>query len=99
MVLIDTGCKVHTTSPTSREGYVFGPVSELHRKVWNCRGKSAAGRRICRRAMLGTPCGEVDRAARRSLEADGFSPGYQLPGLLSSRTGHGIGFDIHEWLY
>jgi len=41
---------------------------------------------------------DVDRAARVSLEADGFGPGYKLPGL-PHRTGHGIGLDIHEWPY
>ena len=38
---------------------------------------------------------QVDQAARRSLEADGFGPGYKLPGL-THRTGHGIGLEVHE---
>ena len=49
-------------------------------------------------AQLGVPCADVDAAARRALEADGFGPGYKLPGL-PHRTGHGIGLDIHEWPY
>lgn len=96
MVLIDTGCKVHDYQSDITRSYVFGPVSELHRKVWNAE-KSAQAAAFAA-AQLGTPCGEVDRAARRSLEADGFGPGYQLPGL-PHRTGHGIGLDIHEWPY
>jgi Xaa-Pro dipeptidase len=96
MVLIDTGCKVHDYQSDITRSYVFGPISELHRRVWNAE-KSAQAAAFAT-AQLGTPCGEVDRAARRSLEANGFGPEYQLPGL-PHRTGHGIGLDIHEWPY
>ena len=47
---------------------------------------------------LGVPCGDVDAAARRCIEAHGFGPNYALPGL-PHRTGHGIGLDIHEGPY
>ena len=49
-------------------------------------------------AKLGVPCGDVDRAARKSLVANGMSEGYKLPGL-PHRTGHGIGLDGHEGPY
>ncbi|RMF68420.1 MAG: M24 family metallopeptidase, partial [Alphaproteobacteria bacterium] len=46
-------------------------------------------------ARPGTPCAEVDRAARSFLESRGYGPGYRLPGL-PHRTGHGIGLEGHE---
>ncbi|MDK2124072.1 M24 family metallopeptidase [Parachitinimonas caeni] len=96
MVLIDTGCKVQGYMSDITRSYVFGTPSERQRSVWN--GEKAAQAAAFAAAQLGTPCREVDAAARRQLEADGFGPGYKLPGL-PHRTGHGIGLDIHEWPY
>ena len=95
-VLIDTGCKLHNYISDITRTYVFGAPSERQRSVWN--SEKAAQAAAFAAARLGVPCEEVDRAARRSLEADGFGPGYKLPGL-PHRTGHGIGLDIHEWPY
>ncbi len=96
MVLIDTGCKVQGYMSDITRSYVFGTPSERQRSVWN--SEKAAQAAAFAAAQLGTPCREVDAAARRQLEADGFGPGYKLPGL-PHRTGHGIGLDIHEWPY
>ena len=95
-VLIDTGCKVHNYISDITRTYVYGEPSERQRFVWNA--EKAAQRAAFDAAQLGVPCEDVDRAARRSLEANGFGPGYKLPGL-PHRTGHGIGMDIHEWPY
>lgn len=95
-VLIDTGCKVHNYISDITRTYVFGAPSERQRFVWNA--EQAAQRAAYEAARLGVPCEEVDKAARRSLEANGFGPGYKLPGL-PHRTGHGIGLDIHEGPY
>ncbi|MBL8521314.1 MAG: aminopeptidase P family protein [Betaproteobacteria bacterium] len=96
MVLIDTGCKVHDYQSDITRSYVFGPISDRQRETWNA--EKTAQTAAFAAAQLGTPCGDVDRAARRSLEASGFGPAYQLPGL-PHRTGHGIGLDVHEWPY
>ncbi|NRR32265.1 aminopeptidase P family protein [Oxalobacteraceae bacterium] len=96
MVLIDTGCKVNNYISDITRSYVFGEATERQRTVWN--SEKAAQAAAFAAAQLGVPCEEVDRAARRSLEADGYGPGYKLPGL-PHRTGHGIGLDIHEWPY
>jgi len=96
MVLIDTGCKVHNYISDITRTYVYGEPTERQRSVWNSEKKAQAAAFAA--AQLGVPCQEVDQAARRALEADGFGPGYKLPGL-PHRTGHGIGLDIHEWPY
>ena len=96
MVLIDTGCKVMDYISDITRSYVFGEASERQRFVWNA--EKAAQQAAFDAARLGVPCRRVDEAARASLEANGFGPGYKLPGL-PHRTGHGIGMDIHEWPY
>lgn len=95
-VLIDTGCKVHNYISDITRTYVFGEASERQQFVWNAEKQAQAA--AFDAAKLGVPCEEVDKAARRSLEANGFGPGYKLPGL-PHRTGHGIGLDIHEGPY
>jgi Xaa-Pro dipeptidase len=96
MVLIDTGCKVHDYISDITRTYVFGEPTARQRFVWNA--EKAAQRAAFDAARVGVPCEDVDKAARRSLEANGFGPGYKLPGL-PHRTGHGIGLDIHEGPY
>jgi Xaa-Pro dipeptidase len=96
MVLIDTGCKVHDYISDITRTYVFGEPTARQRFVWNA--EKAAQRAAFDAAKVGVPCEDVDKAARRSLEANGFGPGYKLPGL-PHRTGHGIGLDIHEGPY
>jgi len=95
-VLIDTGCKVHNYISDITRTYVYGEPSARQREVWDSEKKAQLA--AFSAAQLGVPCEEVDKAARRSLEADGYGPGYKLPGL-PHRTGHGIGLDIHEWPY
>lgn len=96
MVLIDTGCKVMDYISDITRSYVFGQASERQRSVWHA--EKTAQLAAFEAAQLGVPCRRVDEAARASLEAHGFGPGYKLPGL-PHRTGHGIGMDIHEWPY
>ena len=96
MVLIDAGCQIESYISDITRTYVFGEASERQRAVWNAEKAAQAAAFVA--AQLGVACGDVDRAARRSLAASGFGPDYQLPGL-PHRTGHGIGMDIHEWPY
>ena len=96
MVLIDTGCQLHDYISDITRSYVFGSPTDEHRRVWNAEKKAQI--RAFDAAQIGVRCGDVDLAARASLEEDGFGPGYTTPGL-PHRTGHGIGLDIHEWPY
>lgn len=96
MVLIDTGCQLHDYISDITRSYVFGTPTDKQRRVWNAEKR--AQEIAFNAAQIGVRCGDVDLAARKSLEADGFGPGYKTPGL-PHRTGHGIGLDIHEWPY
>ncbi len=96
VVLIDTGCQVKGYISDITRTYVYGEITERQRFVWNA--EKTAQLAAFESAQLGVPCRDVDAAARASLEANGFGPGYKLPGL-PHRTGHGIGMDIHEWPY
>lgn len=96
MVLIDTGCQLHGYQSDITRSYVFGLPSERQRALWSL--EKAAQLAAFEAARPGAPCGSVDAAARRCLEAGGLGPDYQLPGL-PHRTGHGIGMDIHEGPY
>lgn len=96
MVLIDTGCQCHDYISDMTRSYVFGTPSAEQRRVWDAEKRAQIA--AFDAAQIGVRCGNADLAARKSLEADGFGPGYKTPGL-PHRTGHGIGLDIHEWPY
>lgn len=96
MVLIDTGCQLHDYISDITRSYVFGTPNAKQREVWEA--EKAAQAKAFDAAQIGERCGDVDLAARAELEARGFGPGYETPGL-PHRTGHGIGLDIHEWPY
>lgn len=94
MVLVDLGGILPDgyRSDITRS-YVFGQPTERQRFLWNA--ERAAHDAAFAAAKLGAPCEAVDLAARASLQAAGFGPGYDVPGL-PHRTGHGLGLDIHE---
>ncbi|TAJ57520.1 Xaa-Pro peptidase family protein [Brevundimonas sp.] len=96
VVLIDTGTRIDGYSSDITRTYVFGEAAPEMRRVWEAEKRAQAA--AFEAARPGASCEAVDAAARRSLEADGFGPGYSLPGL-PHRTGHGIGLDIHEGPY
>lgn len=96
MVLIDTGCQLHDYISDITRSYVFGEPDARQRQVWNA--EKTAQTAAFDAAKIGSTCASIDRAARASLEQNGFGPDYKLPGL-PHRTGHGIGLDIHEWPY
>ena len=96
LVLIDTGCKLHGYLSDITRTYFFGGASEKQARLW--QAEKDAQLAAFAAAANGSPCGDVDAAARVSLESAGLGPDYDLPGL-PHRTGHGIGMDIHEWPY
>ncbi|MFS8124984.1 Xaa-Pro peptidase family protein [Rhizobium sp. BR 250] len=96
MVLVDLGAILHGYRSDITRTYVFGKPTERQRFLWNAERDAQAAAFAA--ARLGAACQDVDKAARDSLQAAGFGPGYQVPGL-PHRTGHGLGLDIHEEPY
>ncbi len=96
MVLIDTGCRVHSYQSDITRSYVFGEPDAQQRAVWAFEKEAQTAAFAA--AQLGARCEDLDQAARDALEASGLGPDYQLPGL-PHRTGHGIGLEIHESPY
>lgn len=96
LVLIDTGCSVDGYQSDITRSYAFGSPNDEVQRIWNI--EKEAQQAAFEAAKPGVACSDVDRAARRVLEAYQLGPDYQLPGL-PHRTGHGIGLDIHEGPY
>lgn len=93
MVLVDLGATLHGYHSDITRTYVFGKPTPRQRLLWE--HERAAHAAAFAAARIGAPCEVVDLAARDSLSAAGFGPGYKVPGL-PHRTGHGLGLDIHE---
>jgi Xaa-Pro dipeptidase len=96
VVLIDTGCLIEGYNSDITRTYIFGEPNERQREMWSIEKEAQAI--AFNAAQLGTPCGDVDTAARDYLTSRGLGPGYNVPGC-PHRTGHGVGLDIHEWPY
>lgn len=96
MVLLDIGGFVGTYRSDMTRTYVFGEPNARQREIWDLEKKAQAAGFAA--AVIGAPCASVDDAARGTIVAAGFGPGYSLPGL-PHRTGHGIGLEVHEETY
>ena len=92
-VLIDTGCLVQGYNSDITRSFAFGNHTERQKEIWDI--EKAAQLAAFDAACLGAPCEASDAAAREVIQAAGYGPDYQLPGL-PHRTGHGCGLDIHE---
>ncbi len=96
MVLIDTGATLHGYNSDITRSYVFGEPNSRQQEIWKL--EKAAQSAAFDAAQVGVPCSAPDQAARDVIEAAGYGPGYQTPGL-PHRTGHGVGLDVHEHPY
>lgn len=95
-VIVDTGCKLEGYLSDITRSYVYGVASEEYKAIWNLEKKVQLA--AFEAAKIGSSCGSVDDAARKTLAEAGLSPDYDLPGL-PHRVGHGTGLDIHEYPY
>jgi Xaa-Pro dipeptidase len=96
IVLMDGGCKVGGYQSDITRTLVFGTPTDEQRSVWDL--ERAAQVAAFEAARPGTPCEDVDAAARQVIVDAGYGPDYELP-VLPHRTGHGIGTRYHEHEY
>lgn len=95
IVLMDCGCSADRYESDITRTIVFGKEpTKRQEEIWMLEKKAQDAAFAA--AQLGTPCENVDAAARKVITDAGFGPGYKLPGL-PHRTGHGIGIEGHEW--
>jgi Xaa-Pro dipeptidase len=89
VVLIDCGCRVGGyTSDITRTIWFGDRPSDEFRRVFNVvHDAQTAAMELGR---PGTPCEEMDRAARKVITAAGYGP------FFTHRLGHGLGMDGHE---
>ncbi|PYO96312.1 MAG: aminopeptidase P family protein [Gemmatimonadetes bacterium] len=88
-VLIDCGCRVGGyTSDITRTIWFGDSPSDEFRKVFNVVHDAQTAAMDLGRP--GTPCQEMDRAARKVITTAGYGP------FFTHRLGHGLGMDGHE---
>ena len=88
-VLIDCGCRVGGyTSDITRTIWFGDHPSDEFRAVFNVVHDAQTAAMALGRP--GTPCEEMDRAARKVITAAGSGP------FFTHRLGHGLGMDGHE---
>lgn len=95
-VMVDVGCRVGGYCSDITRTFVFGKASDEQKHIWNLEKKAQEAGFAA--AKLGSPCENVDFAARKVVTDAGLGPDYKLPGV-PHRTGHGIGMNGHEWPY
>lgn len=88
LLLFDFGATYQGYPADITRTFVLGEASaqqrELHQVVLE------ANRAATEAVVPGVPMGEIDRAARRVIEAAGYGA------YFIHRTGHGLGLDVHE---
>lgn len=87
-VLLDFGAVVEGYCSDCTRTFVFGEADDLQRErhAWVAKAHAAG----IEASLPGTPCKEVDAAARGVLKEAGLSEAF-IHGL-----GHGVGLEIHE---
>ncbi len=91
VIVLDFGCKINGyCSDTSRTFFVGEIVDEYKRIYETVRKAYHAATDFARE---GVTAGEVDQKARAVIENAGYGENFL------SRTGHGIGYDVHEAPY
>jgi len=92
VILIDTGGALHGYQSDNTRTWVFDRKPSEHQSaVWHA--VHDAQRAAFEAIAPGVLAGDVDRAARRFLEAGGWTRGYST---FTHRLGHGIGLEGHE---
>ncbi len=91
VIVLDFGCKFNGYCSDVSRTFFVGEVTEEHEKIYNI--VKEAQQAALDHAREGVHAGEVDKKARDVITKAGYGD------CFLSRTGHGIGFDVHEAPY
>lgn len=90
-VVIDCGCRFNNVCSDTSRTFFVGEPSEEQRKIYEiCRKATFSAQKAVKAGMK---AGDVDKVARDIIEKEGYSKNFL------NRTGHGIGFSVHEAPY
>lgn len=88
LLIIDWGARCNGYASDLTRTFAVGEIDEEAATIYRIvQQANSAGRGAGR---PGAACGDVDRAARRCVEAGGYGQ------FFTHRTGHGIGMECHE---
>ncbi len=91
VVLLDFGCRFQGYCSDTSRTFFIGDISKEEKYIYSIAKE--AYKRAVSFAKEGVPCCDVDKQARNYIEAKGLGE------YFLNRTGHGIGFDVHEAPY
>lgn len=90
-IVVDCGCRVNNMCSDSSRTFFMGEPSEKQRKIYEICKRSTFDAQNFSRA--GVQAGDIDKIARDIIENEGYGE------CFLNRTGHGIGFSVHEAPY
>jgi Xaa-Pro dipeptidase len=91
VLLLDFGCRYQGFCSDTSRTFFIGDISEQEKNIYTI--VKQAQEAAVQSAREGVPCKDVDRQARAVIE------GHDMGRYFLNRTGHGIGFDVHEAPY
>lgn len=87
-IVIDFGAVIDGYHSDMTRTVSIGSVSSEQERVYDTVLKAQLA--AIEKAAAGVPCAEIDAAARKLIENNGYA------GCFGHSTGHGIGLEIHE---
>jgi len=91
VLLLDFGCRFQGYCSDISRTFFIGDISPEEERIYTITRE--AQQKAIDVAQEGTACRDVDKEARQVIERHGIGP------YFLNRTGHGIGFDVHEAPY
>lgn len=90
-VVVDCGCRLNNVCSDTSRTFFVGEPSEYQRKIYEiCKRATIAAQNASKAGMT---AGELDKISRDIIENEGYGDNFL------NRTGHGIGFSVHEAPY
>lgn len=90
-VVVDCGCRYNNVCSDTSRTFFVGEPSELQKKVYEiCKLATISAQEAVK---AGVTASEIDKVARDIIDREGYAENFL------NRTGHGIGFSVHEAPY